>query len=79
VLLAPVRVPSSHLPRMSRQSCLSANDKVDNEMIPGVVHKFPGISITAEENTGKTQLGHRRGSLCDQSSPQMGFLTSKRG
>ena len=37
------------LPQMSRQSRLSTNDKGDNEMISGVVHKFSGIYLTAEE------------------------------
>ena len=27
-----------------------ANDKGDNEMIPGAVHRSPGICLTAEEN-----------------------------
>ena len=35
------------LPRVSR---LSANDKGDNEMIPGTVHISPAIYLTAEEN-----------------------------
>ena len=48
-----------HLPRVSRQSRLSANDKGDNEMIPGAVHRAPGIYLTAEEKTGKPQLGDR--------------------
>ena len=50
---APVRVPSQWpLPRVSR---LSANVK-GNEMIPGVVHRTPGIYLTTEENPGKPQL-----------------------
>ena len=36
-----------------------ANDKGDNEMIPGAVHRCPDISLTAEENPGKPQLGNR--------------------
>ena len=47
-----------------------ANDKGDNEMILEIVHIFPGISFTAEENPRKLQLR-------DQSSPQMGSLSSK--
>ena len=39
-----------HLPRLSRQSRLSANDNCDNQMIPGDVHRSPGICLTAEEN-----------------------------
>ena len=36
-----------------------ANDKGDNEMISETVHRSPGICLTAEENTGKPQLGDR--------------------
>ena len=55
---APVRVPSQWLlSRVSRQSSLLPNDKGDNEMIPGAVHRSPGIYHTAEENAGKPQLG----------------------
>ena len=32
-----------HLPRVSRQSSLSANDKGDNELILWAVHGSPGI------------------------------------
>ena len=42
---------------MSRQSV--ANDKRDNEMILGAVHRSPGICLTAEENPRKPQLGDR--------------------
>ena len=67
-----------HLPRVPCQSCLSTNDKGDNEMNPGTVHKSPGIRLAAEENSGKPQLGDRlMEELCDQSEPQMGLLTSK--
>ena len=39
---APVRVPTKgHLHRVSRQSCLSANDKGVNEMILGAVQRSP--------------------------------------
>jgi hypothetical protein len=38
-----------HLPRVSRQSRPSTNDKGDNEMISGAVHRSPGIYLTAEE------------------------------
>ena len=30
-----------------------ANDKGDNEMIPGAAHRSAGICLTVEENTGK--------------------------
>ena len=41
-----------HLLRVSRQSHLSVNN-VGNEMIPGAVHRSPGIYVTAEENSEK--------------------------
>ena len=45
------------------------NDKGDNEMIMGAVHKSPGICITAEENPRKSQLGDcLKKRLCDQSN-----------
>ena len=44
-----------HLLRVSQQSRLAANDKGNNEMIPGDVHRYTGIFI--EENSGKPQLG----------------------
>ena len=48
---APVRVSANdHLPRVSRQSRPSANDKGDNEMIPGALHRSPGIYFKAEKN-----------------------------
>ena len=37
-----------HLPRVFVM--LVANDKGDNEMIPGAVHRSPDICLTAEEN-----------------------------
>ena len=48
---APVRAPSQRpLARVSRRS---ANDKGDNEVKPGAVHRSPGICLTAEENPWK--------------------------
>ena len=48
---AAIRVlANGHLPRVSRQSYLLANDKGDNEMILGAVYRSPGIYLTAEEN-----------------------------
>ena len=39
-----------HLPPVSRQFYLSASDRCDNEMIPGVVRRFPGTCLkTATE------------------------------
>ena len=43
---------NGHLPRVSRQS---ANDKSDNEVIPGAMHRSSGIYLTAEGNPGKLQ------------------------
>ena len=41
---------NGHLSRVSR---LSGNDEGDNEMIPGAVHRSPGIYLTAKKNSGK--------------------------
>ena len=47
---APVRVPSQRPLAPSVLSVKSvANDKGDNEMILGAVHRSPGICLTAEE------------------------------
>ena len=35
------------------------NDKGDNEIILGAVHRFPGICLTAKESPRKPQLGDR--------------------
>ena len=35
-------IAKGRMPRVSRQSHLSANDKANNEMIPGTVHISPG-------------------------------------
>ena len=64
-LYASVAVPPApvgfltkgHLPRLSRRQ--SANNKSDNEMILGSVHKSPEICLTAEENPGKPLLEDR--------------------
>ena len=57
---APVRISSQWpLPRVSRQSRLTANEDSDNDMIPGAVHRYPGIFLTAVENSGMPQLGDR--------------------
>ena len=71
---APVRVPSQRSLPPSVTSVMSvANDKGDNELIPGAAHRSPGICLTAEESSGKPQLGDRlMKGLCYQSSPQMG-------
>ena len=73
---APVRVYSQTPLTPSVTSVTSvANDKGD-EMIPGAVHRSPGICLKAEENPRKPQLGdHLMKGLCDQSLPQMGSLS----
>ena len=72
---APVWVPSQR--PFAPSVALVANDKGDNGMILGAVHRSPGICLIAEENTRKPQLGDRlMKGLCDQPSPQMGFLSS---
>jgi hypothetical protein len=74
---ALVRVPSQRPLAPSVASVTSlANDKGGNEMILGTVHRSPGL--TAEKNPRKPQLGDRlMKGLCDQSSSQMGSLSSK--
>ena len=52
VLSAPVRAPN-HLPRMSRQSRLSANDKGDSEIIPWTAHRSL-VSNLRSRKTWKT-------------------------
>ena len=70
VPLAPVQVPSQR-PLVPGVTSV-ANDKGDNEMILGTVHRSPGICLTAEENPRKPQLRDRlMKGPCDQSSPQM--------
>ena len=57
---AHVRVPSLRPLALSVATVMSvANDKGDNEMILGAVHRSPGIYITTEENLRKSQLGDR--------------------
>ena len=51
----PVRVPSQR-PFVPSVTSV-ANDKDDNEIIPEAFHRSPGIRLTAEENSGKLQLG----------------------
>ena len=52
VPLATVWVPS--------QWPQPVNDKGYTEVIPGTVHRSPGIYLKAEENPGKPQLGDCR-------------------
>ena len=77
--VAPVRVPSQRPLAQSVASVTSvANDKGDNEMILGAVHRSPGNCLTVEGSPRKSQLGDRlMNALCDLSLPQMGPLTSK--
>ena len=48
---APAWVPSQRplVPSVT-SVMLIANDKGDNEMIPGAVHRSPDICLTADEN-----------------------------
>ena len=56
-----VRVPSQRPLAPSVASVTSvANDKHNNEMIPGAVHRSPDIYLTDDKNRGKSQLGDRR-------------------
>ena len=72
----PVGVPSQR--PLAPGVTSVANDKGDNEMILGAVHRSPGICLTAEENPRKPQLGDRlMKGLYDQPLPQMGSLSSK--
>ena len=68
---APVRVPSQRPLAQSVASVTSvANDKGDDKMILGAVHRSPGIFLTTEENPRKPRLGVRlMKGLCDESSP----------
>ena len=75
VLPAPVLVPSQRLVAPNVTSATSvANNKGDNENIPGAVHRSPGICLKAEENSGKPQLEDclMKG-LCEQSSHNYGI------
>ena len=67
----------NHLPWVSYQSCLSANDKGVNEMLLGAVCRSPGIYIVTDENPGKPQLGDHLIKTVWPSLPQMGSLTSR--
>ena len=71
---APIRVPSQRSFTQSVALVTSvANDKGDNEMIVGTVHRSPGSHLIAEENPRKLKLRDRlMKGLCDRSSPQMG-------
>ena len=52
--VAPVRVSSQRPLAPSVASVtLVADDKDDNEMILGTVHRSPGICLTSEENPRK--------------------------
>ena len=57
---APIRVPNQRLVAPSVTSVTSVSDeKGDNEMIPGAVHRSRGICFTVEEIPGKPQLRDR--------------------
>ena len=57
---APVRVPSQKTLSNVTSVTSVANDKGKSEMISEVACRSPGIYLTAEENSGKLQLGGRR-------------------
>ena len=69
VLPAPVRVPRQRSLAPSVAPVTSvANDMDDNDMIPGAIHRSPGICLMAGENPGKPQLGDcMMNGLCDRS------------
>ena len=70
--------PPGRVPRQRSLAPSVVNDKGDNEMIPGALHRSPGIFFMAEETPGEPQLGDSlMKGLCDQSSPQIGSLSSK--
>ena len=73
---APVRIPSQKPLVPSFTSVTSVvNDKGDNEIILGAVHRSPGICLTAEENPRKPQLRDRlMKRQCGQSLPQIGSI-----
>ena len=73
MLPAPFRIPS-HWPLASNFTSvsLSANDNDNNGMIPGAVHRSPGIYLTGEENPWTFQLGNHDED-CEQSLPQRGI------
>ena len=76
---APVWFPRQRPLVPSAMSVTSvANDKGNNEMIPGAVHRSPGIFLKTAENPVKHHVGDRlMKGLYEQSSPQMGSLISK--
>ena len=49
-------IANDHLPQVSRRSRSSANDKGDNEVKPGAVHKSACIYSMAKETPRKPQL-----------------------
>ena len=62
------------MPRVSRQSCLSANDRVMMRWYRRVCTDLLTFSLQLRKIPEKLQLGDHRWRLCDQSSPQMGSL-----
>ena len=57
--LLPGFLAKSYLPQVSRQSRLSANDKGDNEMIPGLCTDILAFTLQLKK-TMKPQLGDHR-------------------
>ena len=52
-------VPLSSCPFSKQNANDTDNDKGDNELITGAVHRSPDIYLTAEEALGKHELGDR--------------------
>ena len=75
---ATVHIPSQRPLASSVTSVTSVfNDKGDNEIIQGTVHRSPGIRLTTEKTPGKPQVGDRlMKGMCDQLSPQMGLVSA---
>ena len=76
---APVQVPSQRPLAPSVASVTSVvNNKDDNEIIQGAVHRSPGICLMTEEHSGKSQIGYRL-MLCDQPLlPQIKYILSSK-
>ena len=44
---------NGHLPRVSRQSCLTVNDEGDNEMIPGAVTDLLAFTLQLRKTSAR--------------------------
>ena len=76
----PVWVPSQRrLIPSDTSDILVTNDKGDNEIFLGAMHRSPGICLMAEKNPGEQLRGRLMKGLSHHSLPQMGFLSFKLG